>query len=1416
MQQKKLTILGQYGQLVVLLFEGVNEVDEPVRLLSPTSGYERLNDQDSATFFHDVAPQLMNDLTDTIHALRRHLLKEWSHNHEDPRQAGPISAAYFNFQNAVRQNEEASLSENPFYDLAKLIYRLHQQALQSNFQNSLKQIGETPDFNMPVVRPFKQIWGKAYRSDPLWRKLWHTISLVVISSKTMLALFLFVFSTFTTSRGVNELLQTPMVEALFGSLFLGQDGELPRALIAWGSGVVLSSAILDYKNRIFIGIVERGKIFKGIFLSMQRNPRWFVLAFFLTFVSIFTNYDGIVTLLSKHGDLAKQAEEIQHRVEMVLGQRALANPDNPQSLNGLLRSLENTAEAAIQTFRQIPEDEISGVASSRDPRKGPRYWAKHFIIFGGYYEGVNDIPTVFRNSTAAQQVNRILLDSGLDLTQSVEQRIKDLLALYRDHFNHTERKVLEKLNALNGLMTIKDFTPTELQRILTLEHYKVNQRIAEIIKLVEENKTVYDEVASDLNLLMGERVALLQLVDKYGKSVNASYNVAVNVDVPEISSIEALKSGIIPVATHKSLAELKGFLVEKYGLAMGGLILTAILYFAISIDLADVMFFMHHSAAVGRRDQKKLKQKIDQLDKWEKNLTHGLLNFFQQGQVTAILNWLPTASSVIIRYGLFRQANELKLILREPSDRHPLAALSIWFIGLFHMARHPHVNLINAWYDFALHIRSGQERMANRLFWSFYPGVQLGAGVPKQGFDYLEKQSLKGIEKNKVDFAQEVKSVVKQVEDPCGEVKWSVLFRQEDGDFKRLENALQKLQKSGKTDDESHHSGLFGRQGSALWKLFSFIAFRGYCLWRTLILSDFAPAVEPFPVEYKQWLRDLERNLEDSRRISEVVSYKVPLAKRIMQELPVFQAMVLLPVRSKIDSCDDDWALPYRALINYFIPIFHDLEAEAMQLLGFYKRTQEKLSLDDPWMTKSDGGYVQLMYNMSGENFSNVEKYDFLREQLKEAQETIALIFERIELQKQLIQETRECEQRFSHLTMRVRMRSYGQMGGQMGGHQQAAQLIDRIKHEMQLMLDSAEELVIPGAVPDELTLETLKQIRDRMHEVETRIDGGDGLFVDEMLSPTYVPSDLFPDEVVEDKLSSHDMPTYETMVSTTQAAGITSPVRSRPSAGRTQGGATQVAKAVPQLSKQTMNFKSEPTIVEEEVWVPPVPRAEPPKERRQERSTLETPLSSQEGPPVRRSNQVTHSWPKLKTTFKSPVLDLERLVVSHQASAARPLAQAPLAQAPLAQAPLAQAPLAQAPLAQAPLAQPNKGSTAMQTPDLAQIRRKENPRRQNKRVEHASTVEFINESGWIYRGLTEDISVTGVRVVIRGSLHGLYPGESGAFFLMGHADERGFPCKIVRVEEDTLVLKITGDLSRYSLLVMQDAFAQFNFLNAP
>ncbi|MEG3640755.1 PilZ domain-containing protein [Magnetococcus sp. PR-3] len=1422
--QKKLTILGQYGQLVVRLFDGVTEVDAPIRLLTTTSGYERLSDEESEAFFQMVSPQLLKDLTDTIRALRHHLLQEWANHSSDRHDAGPFAQAYHNFENAVRQNDEDALADNPFYDLAKLIYRLHLQALQNNFQQLLVSSEGAPDFEMPVVRSFKQIWSKGLTPEPLWRKLWHSVRRMIITSKTLLAMALFIFSTFTTSRGVNELLQMSMVEELFGSLFAGQEGEIPRAMVSWGSGVLLSSAILDYKNRIFMGMAETGKVFKGIFLTMRRNPRWFVLAFFLTFVSIFTNYDGIVTLLSKHGDLAKQAEQIQQRVELALGQRALANPDNPQSLNGLLRSLEQTAAAAIDTFHRIPEDEISGVASSRDPRKGPRYWAKHFIVFGGFSEGVNDIPTVFRNSTAGRQVNQILLESGVDMTQPVDQRIKDLLALYRDHFIHTERQVTQKLAALKALMTLDQYTPIELQRILALEHYKVNQRVAEIIKLVEENKTVYDEVASDLNLLMAERVALLQLVDKYGKAINTTYNVAVNVDVPEITSIEALKSGSIPVATHKSLAELKGFLTEKYGIAMGGLILTAILYFAISIDMADLMFFMNFSAYLGRRDKLQLNQRKERLDQWEKDLIGRLVLFYQGGQVGAILNWLPTASSIIIRYGLFKHAMREQPQLRPERKRHVFTALRLWFVGLFHTARHPHVNILNAWFYYAQKTQAGDKTMAQNLFLAFYPGISLGQGVPKQGFAHLEKIARTGISQNQEQFALEAKQAVEGPQE-CQGPNWRVLLRREtDGDFRRLESTLAKLQQTTDEEGNSIAGAGVGNRPSSLWQLIQAILRQLRCLWRSLFLSNFAPPIEQFSMDYTVWLKDLEQNLVDSRKINEAVSHTVPLAERVVMELPVFHATTLLPLQNQIEQSQEDWVLPYRALINYFRPMLHDLEVEAMRLLGFHSRA-EKLSIEDPWLDQPDEGIIKLMYDVSEDSFPILDKFEFLTGQIKEAQESIELIGQRVTRQKGLIQDIRESEQRFSHLTMRVRMRSYGQP---MTGHQQATNLIERVKHEMQLMLDTAEELVDGGQVPTEASLTSLQQIHDHMKEVEMRIDGGDPSSLDEVFNnPNYlIPDDLFPDEApVAGETVEHpplnDWGEPQPMSDPQPFAGQHGQLEPFATTGQGIDAAPQhPGQSSQQAPIPTQHVPSQQAPVQpiptqhvpsQQAPVQPIPTQHVPSQQAPSQQgfaplspgqlptghypspqppaeVIPAPLAPQQPPPepaapvVRRSRYAENRWPQQQPA--------QRVQPTPSDTMAMPQVRTSVASPAL-------------PGAQVPPAEP--------PPLVVELSK---TRRRGERVQHASKVEFVNENGWIYRGLTEDISVTGVRVMMKDPLDGIHSGETGAFFLMEHSNERGFPCQIVRVDGGQLVLNITGDLSRYSLLVMQGAFSHFNFSN--
>ncbi|MBF0416170.1 MAG: hypothetical protein HQL79_10440 [Magnetococcales bacterium] len=591
---------------------------------------------------------------------------------------------YFHDQIAVGQ--ENSLEHNSFYQLTRMLFLASVNGLFAYFaRESQSRMAKLPPFisYSPTVR---EIWRRPKEFGGFFSKIYATIAKVVILTRPPLAILLFLGSSYTTYRGVNDLLQSQELHFLVQDVFQGAAGESRRYLVSVLVGFALSSAILDFKTRLFGAIADSGRVFAGIRDAFLINPRWMMLALILTSLSIKTNYDGIVSIFSKKEDLTVQATTIKKNIYEALGNRFFASAKDPNSLFDLKAVLDDNIASLIPTLESIPNDEAGGLASSGDARKGPRYWAKHFIIFGGYEPGVSDV-SLSINTPLAQSIDHMLTSSGIDFYTSVQQKINLLGQTYTRQIEQTESAITQRMNALDSMMNVRGYSLSEIKRLLAIEHYQINALVGEIILELERSKDVYQQVVEDLHDITKAYLAILLKVDLSGNIQPGDYVISASMNVPRLESIERLRAGMIPEARHKSFAELRFFLMERYGAAAGGLFLILILFLSISMDLADPILFARSVARHGRRDRESVNVLLEELSQWEKEFTLTSNELLESALARTVLGDRSPITRNEVEMHFNQQVDRLDAEAKHPNDRNFVEGFLLWFLGMFLLNR---------------------------------------------------------------------------------------------------------------------------------------------------------------------------------------------------------------------------------------------------------------------------------------------------------------------------------------------------------------------------------------------------------------------------------------------------------------------------------------------------------------------------------------------------------------------------------------------------------------------------------------------------------------------------------------------------------------------------------------------------------
>ncbi|MEO5349282.1 MAG: hypothetical protein H7836_06525 [Magnetococcus sp. YQC-3] len=673
----------------------------------------------------------------TVDKLRAALLAEAQGHDEKSRREQPVTRQLHDFRVGLQQGKEVMLEENPFYELTGLFYRINLTAMKNGFSATQREVAGNPPRPITVSRSYRHIWSSDNSVTSLGQKWWETIGKVGSLGKLLVGLLLFAGSTVTTAKGVVDLVQLPEFINIFGDRLAGGANESLRISFSLWVGFALSSIILDYKRHLFLGAAESGRVFHGFYKAWRRHPRWVIIAAFLTMVSIWTNYDGIVLLTTKTEDLAHQWRSIEQQVSSAMGDARKQDTEHPGSLRDLHAALHKKADAAIVRFKKVPEDEISGIASSGMASAGPRYFAKRFIIEGSYAPGRNDVARVYKNTPLAGQIDIMLRRSGLDLSLPLEEKIKRILAEYDLAFRQSEAAVQEKMAALSSKMTFRDYSLEELTTMFNLESYHINEGVQGIVAHLEENKYAFARAAQAINQLAESHIALLRDVDKVGIPTNNNYSIEINIGIPRLDAIDRLKQGGIPLAKRRNLVELKEIMLERYGMFLGGTFLFLILFMAIFMDLSDPILYSAMVARWGRRDRHFLDENVKRFQEWEEEYVHNLHRFLVRSDVLALLPKLPTPKNHLFHHLYNYALEEVEPRTKDPSSRGWWERARFWFLGLFSDSRIEYVEGYNARQTALMRSLREPELYAPRLLAVVFPGLLEPVRIGVDHFDTL-------------------------------------------------------------------------------------------------------------------------------------------------------------------------------------------------------------------------------------------------------------------------------------------------------------------------------------------------------------------------------------------------------------------------------------------------------------------------------------------------------------------------------------------------------------------------------------------------------------------------------------------------------------------------------------------------------
>ena len=679
-------------------------------------------------------------------------------------QAEGIQQLHFHldaFRNALKSGDESLLKGNPFYALTKLVFKHNitgAVVLLDHLQEDLA--ANAPD-KVQASRSLREIWGGPGKTKNIPGKTIKSFSTLLRFSKISLELLLFLISSFTTYRAFDLLLHMPTMTTLFDRYFTQNQGDLLQFMLASMGGLILTVGILDFKAKIFRGITETGAIFPGIHAAFAINPRWLALALFLALISVKANYDSISTVFSKKEYLSEQLEQIHKKVNQALGSPETLDPTNPKSLYDLQVQLHTVATEIAQKFAVLPEKELTG----KDPRKGPRYWGKFFIVHGGFEFGINDVAHSFRNVRFSRNMDQKLQNSGIAFNESFAKKLNKIAEKQSADLNHTAEMIWKKLAELNHIMRVESLSPSTVHKIFSFDNKKVNSHLTEIFQLLNANQNTFDMVIKEMDRLSEAYIDIVAQIDRSETDRYSDLRVRSHITALQLPSIDALRAESVQLSDQKNFAELTAFLGKRYGSFNGKMLMALILFLSFAIDYLPILLLARKTARLGIADAQIFPELLKYLKDWEDAFIELTKSFFYRPATQQVFRGLTFPNETGVRNAFFKLLEEIDADVKDIKDCSAMEQRGIWIRSLFLQTQTIRIKGYNSRVNAIEILLSHKDIYFPQLIKRLFPGMpytyekKLEKSLGEETFLQFYQKTEQGQAQDKERFSAELKII---------------------------------------------------------------------------------------------------------------------------------------------------------------------------------------------------------------------------------------------------------------------------------------------------------------------------------------------------------------------------------------------------------------------------------------------------------------------------------------------------------------------------------------------------------------------------------------------------------------------------------------------------------------------------------
>ncbi|MEO5340166.1 MAG: hypothetical protein H7837_06570 [Magnetococcus sp. MYC-9] len=818
------------------------------------------------------------------------------------------------FRAALRSGDESLLPGNPFYALSKRIFRHNTDGALVLFDHLLGELSANAPEKMGQTRSLRTIWAPSSRQESVAARIRASMGRLRQVAGFVLNGLLFLVSAFTSYRALLALLQTSEVAAWLADHFTQNQSELLQTTLATLGGLLISVAVVDGRTRLLQGAAEMGAVFAGMRAAFLVQPRWIVLALCLSLFSVKANYDSMALLLSSQGQLSEQLSLIQQQVGQALGRPGATDLANPRSLHDLQALMQTVVADLGETFTRIPEEELTGKAASADPRKGPRYWAKYYIVNGGFVPGSQDVAHAFRDVQFARNMDQQLKEAGVPFDLPLAQKMQAIATLYAGDLEKSVAIVQKNLDEVARLLPGESLSLPAVRKILSFDNKQINPHIQEILQTLLSNRARFDQMVQALDKLVEEHVRILVQVDRSAEQRFNALRLGNRIAPPADIPLGMLSFGPIEPERQKSLAELSDLLHRQHGANRGTLLLACLLFLSVAIDGLPWLLACRRTARQGVADRKMAEAMLGYMKEWEDALIDLAKSFFYRPAIQQTLRGLTFPNETGVRNAFFKVLEEMDSRVKDVRDRRTVDQRRAWLLSLLRPPRSLYATGYNARATAIETFLTHREFYFPQLIRLLFPGLPYGKNhrktLEKGTFLEFYRITEAGQAQDKERFAAELKSagwdhplailpntaggteghgvqrgwLSERVHQLVAQLRHLQLPRRDKTEEDSWTAMVQQAVTSPpETTQRGTQPGQEARQAPPL-----------HTLWHLVSESAFREPFPPFPHTRRNWLLKMssvhEESLEDLDTLHDFIPDFVKMLKKVMTNtLPIIQ-----------------------------------------------------------------------------------------------------------------------------------------------------------------------------------------------------------------------------------------------------------------------------------------------------------------------------------------------------------------------------------------------------------------------------------------------------------------------------------------------------------------------------------------------